>query len=62
MALVRNDTNVDGKRNSFETTASFLLPHNPMTKKHTAEQPHAEISSIESERINLGMGKIIAEL
>ena len=33
MSLVRNDNAATGEMNSFESTASFLLPHNPVAKK-----------------------------
>jgi hypothetical protein len=36
MALVRNDTDPTGKMNDFEATASYLLPHDPVSKKRTA--------------------------
>jgi hypothetical protein len=37
MALVRNDTDLDDeKMNDFEVTASYLLLHDPVSKKQTA--------------------------
>lgn len=46
MALVRNDTEPTGKMNDFEATASYLLPHDPVSKKRTAgtKRGVAEIS------------------
>lgn len=47
MALVRNDTDVDGKMNDFEATASFILPHDPVAKKRStasSKRPAADIS------------------
>jgi hypothetical protein len=46
MALVRNDTDPDGKMNDFEATASYLLPHDPVSKKRIAgtKRGVAEIS------------------
>jgi hypothetical protein len=46
MALVRNDTGPAGKMNDFEATASYLLPHDPVSKKRTAgtKRGMAEIS------------------
>jgi len=58
MALVRNDTAPGGKRNNFEAAASFLLPHDPVAKKHAAtKRPHANISAIDSASIKSGVGK-----
>jgi hypothetical protein len=36
MALVRNDTEEGGKMNDFEATTSYLLPHDPVSKKRAA--------------------------
>jgi flagellar hook-basal body complex protein FliE len=48
MALVRNDTGPEGKMNSFEDTASFLLPHDPVAKKRdTGRRTYASISSLQ---------------
>jgi hypothetical protein len=46
IALVRNDTEPGGKMNDFEATASYLLPHDPVSKKRTAgtKRGVAEIS------------------
>ena len=46
MALVRNDTAPGGKMNDFEATASYLLPHDPVSKKRTSATKRgvAEIS------------------
>ena len=35
MALVRNDDAVNGKRNDFEATALFIVPHCPIARKHS---------------------------
>jgi flagellar hook-basal body complex protein FliE len=48
MALVRNDTGPEGKMNSFEDTASFLLPHDPVAKKRdTGRRTYASILSLQ---------------
>ena len=62
MALVRNDTGADGKRNNFEATASYLLPHDPVARKRTAKRPHgdvttADVSAVDSPGIKSGIGK-----
>ena len=46
MALVRNDTDPNGKMNSFEAAASYLLPKDPVAKKRVAgtKRGAAEIS------------------
>ena len=65
MALVRNDTGVDGKMSNFEDTASFLLPHDPVAKKRTTSgkvrfahvsdtHAHVEISELSAK---IGIGK-----
>ena len=36
MTLIRNDDAPTGKMNNFESTASFLLPHDPVSKKRIA--------------------------
>ena len=38
MALVRNDRDPNGKMNSFEDTASFIIPHDPVVKKKRNDQ------------------------
>jgi hypothetical protein len=49
MALCRNDTGPGGKMSNFEDTASFLLPHDPVTNKRTAQKrPLANVSSAAS--------------
>ena len=46
MALVRNDTGPTGKMSDFESTASHLLPHDPVSKKRAVgtKRGVAEIS------------------
>jgi hypothetical protein len=47
MALVRNDQAVCGKMNDFESTASFLLPHDPVANRRTNNQKrNANISEV----------------
>ena len=49
MALVRNDTTPEvGKMNDFESTAAFILPHDPVARKRTsqAKRPFAEFSDV----------------
>ena len=58
MALVRNDKGETGKRNDFEATASFILPHDPVAKKREdSKRPHADISSTDVSGSSPGKGK-----
>ena len=56
MALIRNDTAPNGKRNDFEAAAAFLLPHDPVAKKRQTKRPHAEISGVDTPKIKSGIG------
>ena len=44
MALVKNDTEPDGKANNFEATVAFILPEDPVAKRKPAKATTAEIS------------------
>ena len=49
MASVRTDDGPQGMRNDFESTATHLLPYDPVAKKHAAsgnKQGSAQISSV----------------
>jgi len=47
MALVCNDQAACGKMNDFESTASFLLPHDPVANRRTNDQKrNADISEV----------------
>jgi hypothetical protein len=46
MALVRNDTGPNGKMNDFESTASFILPHDPVSTRCAATKRGAEVSEV----------------
>jgi hypothetical protein len=46
MALVRNDTGANGKMNDFESTAAFLLPHDPVSTRCAATKCGAEVSEV----------------
>ena len=48
MALVRNDRGPTGKMNNFEDTASFIIPHDPVSKKRPNKRDHSNISSSEA--------------
>ena len=51
-----SDVAVDGKRNNFEATAAFLLPHDPVAKKHqTSKREHAKISAVDGPSIKSGI-------
>jgi hypothetical protein len=60
MALVRNDTDPTGKMNDFEATASYLLPHDPVSKKRTAgaKRGVAEISDTSGIEASSTAGKL----
>ena len=51
MALVQNDTSPSGKMNSFEDTASFLLPNDPVARKRNSSvgRNTPDISSVTGE-------------
>ena len=62
LALVRNDTGPNGKRNDFEATAAFLLPHDPVAKKRaSAKRTHADVSAFDGSTIKSGIGKTDVE-
>ena len=42
MAFIRNDDGIGGKRSNFETTASYLLPYDPVTKKRKGQKRGVE--------------------
>ena len=54
MALIRNDDAPTGKMNNFESTASFLLPHDPVAKKRTStgKRGIGEISDVSGDNPN----------
>ena len=62
MALVRNDNSITGKRNNFEATASFLLPHDPVAKKRSQKRPEAEILAVDTGNAKSGIGRSGVEL
>jgi hypothetical protein len=46
MALVCNNTGANGKVNDFESTAAFLLPHDPVSTRRAATKCGAEVSEV----------------
>jgi hypothetical protein len=46
MALVCNDTGPNGKMNDFKSTASFLLPHDPVSTRRAATKRGTEVSEV----------------
>ena len=54
MALVRNDDNSGGKMNDFESTASFLIPNDPVLKKQASKDGYT-ISEINAETNDEGI-------
>ena len=51
MALIRNDQGPNGKMNDFEASASFLLPHDPISLKKSTEKKRtgAEVSEVHAD-------------
>ena len=48
MANVDGDTGIDGKRNNFESAASYLLPKDPVARQRSGKRPHAEIADVDA--------------
>ena len=48
IAMIRQDDGEDGKMNNFEAAAAYLIPRDPIAKKHPtgAKRPSADISSV----------------
>ena len=55
MALIRNDNGAGGKMNDFESSASFLLPHDPVSQMRSSsdkKRAHADVSEVHADLSN----------
>ena len=56
ISSIRMDDTPTGRRNNFESAVAFLLPTDPVAKKHKGKRPAAEISAATGEKDKRKLG------